>query len=191
MKKTLLVSAIAVSALSSINAQADHISSNNTTNIHITNMVFGTTDYAADGTLTREGDGGLFSIDPFFYHTWTATQQTLFLQNDDTWAGFSEQGAFDYTTQISAMTAGQVAVGMYFNWNGSNEIAVLEIFNCGYTVGSYARCNGNPSTGVAMQNGPFIGSTAIFETAPAPIPAASWLMLSGLLGLVGLARRRA
>lgn len=30
----------------------------------------------------------------------------------------------------------------------------------------------------------------VFVTSPVPVPAAAWLMLSGLLGLVGVARRR-
>lgn len=180
MKKTLIASAIALTAIGSTAAQAD---------IAISNMVFGGT-YAAGGTLNAAGTGSMYSIDPFFGHTWTASQQTGFMSAGDVWAGTSLQGAYNYNTDLAGMTAGQAAVGLFFNWNGSNEIAVLEIFDC---VGGI--CAGN---GVAMANGPFAGSVATFNgtgdagtgTGDVPVPAAAWLMGSGLLGLVGVARRR-
>jgi hypothetical protein len=37
----------------------------------------------------------------------------------------------------------------------------------------------------------FSGRTAYGELAPAPIPTALWLFGSGLLGLIGLARKKA
>ena len=49
--------------------------------------------------------------------------------------------------------------------------------------------------GTAMTAGPFAGFSPFFSintdySAPIPIPAAAWLFGSGLLGLVGVARRR-
>jgi hypothetical protein len=44
-----------------------------------------------------------------------------------------------------------------------------------------------------MEAGPFIGYNANFDMTTltvVPIPAAAWLFGSGLLGLVGVARRR-
>jgi hypothetical protein len=47
-----------------------------------------------------------------------------------------------------------------------------------------------------MENGPFPGYNAQFNLtaapapAPVPVPAAVWLFGSGLLGLVGVARRK-
>jgi hypothetical protein len=47
-----------------------------------------------------------------------------------------------------------------------------------------------------MNNGPFDGHTAAFQgtltpqVSQVPIPAAAWLFGSGLLGLVGIARRK-
>ena len=179
MKKTLIASALAMTTLGSVNAQAD---------IAITNMLFGTTDYASGGSLTDAGDGAMFSVDDFFYHTWTGGQATTFMDNTGSWSGSSAQGAYDYDADIAGMSAGQVAVGIMFNWNGQNEIAVLEIFDCAANF-----CQGN---GVSMANGPFAGSVAIFSgtgsanVPEVPVPAAVWLMGSGLLGLVGVARRR-
>ena len=84
------------------------------------------------------------------------------------------------------MSNDQVAVGLYFNWNGINEIAVLEIFDCIADI-----CTGN---GAAMQNGPFVGSSMAFSgtgsASVVPVSAAVWLMGSGLLGLAGFARCR-
>ena len=180
MKKTLIASAIVAATFTSASAQAD---------IAITNMAFGPTNYASGGSLTDAGTGTMFSVDNFFYHTWTGNQATAFMDSTGSFSGSSAQGAYDYSAEIAGMSAGQAAVGIMFNWNGSNEIAVLEIFDCAAGV-----CTGN---GVSMANGPFAGSVAAFSgtgsanvTSAVPVPAAAWLMGSGLLGLVGVARRR-
>ena len=179
MKKTLLATAIAVSALASVNAQAD---------IAVTSMTFGATTYAAGGSLNDDGSGNAFSIDPFYGQPWTASQETLFMDSTGSWAGTSLAGAYDYDATIAAMTVDQVAVGMFFNWNNNNEIAVLEVFDC--TTGPDI-CQG---VGIPMANGPFTGQIATFAgtgtATVVPVPAAVWLMGSGLLGLVGVARRR-
>ena len=177
MKKTLIASAIALTSIASVNAHAD---------IAISNMVFGGT-YAAEGTLTDAGTGGMQSIDPFYGQPWVATQQTAMMDNTGSWSGSSAQGAFNYDAEIAAMSANQIATGTYFDWNCNVGIAVLAIFDCGA---------GNPGdacvgTGTPMQNGPFKGSAPAFNGVSAvPVPAAVWLMGSGLLGLVGVARRR-
>ena len=190
MKKTILASAIAVTALASVNAHAD---------IAISNMVFGPTTYAAGGNLLDAGSGSMFSIDDFSFHSWTATQQTLFMDTSGSFSGTSAAGIYNYDAEIAAMTSNQVAVGLFFNWFTNADIAVLEIFNC--TTGPDV-CAGN---GVPMANGPFgegnpdgtptgNGSVATFNgtgtASVVPVPAAAWLMGSGLLGLVGVARRR-
>ncbi len=57
--------------------------------------------------------------------------------------------------------------------------------------------DGDTFSGAKMVDGPFVGQSANFSvngiTAPAtiPVPAAAWLLGSGLLGLVGVARRKA
>lgn len=45
-------------------------------------------------------------------------------------------------------------------------------------------------SGTKMIDGPFIGQSANFNVS-VPVPAAAWLLGSGLLGLVGVARRKA
>ena len=175
MKKTLLASAIAVTALGSVNASAD---------IAVTNMVFGPT-YGVTGTLLSGGGGSLQSTGFFFGHTFNASQDTIIMNNSGTWGGTWGNA----TPTIAAMTANQRAVGMLFNWSTSSNIHVLEVFNCN-DDGSGDACSGN---GVPMFDGPFVGSVATFsgaEVSAVPVPAAVWLMGSGLLGLVGVARRR-
>lgn len=175
MRKKFLYSAIAATLLNSVSAEAD---------IAITNM-FVDDNYMASGTLMENGGGQVDSVDPFFYHTWTLFQQTAFMDNTGSWSGTSAQGSFNYDDSIASMTSNQIAVGSYWSWNGAEEIAHLDIFDCITGV-----CTG---VGVGHQNGPAVGTVLIFsgtDTSFVPVPSAVWLMGSGLLGLVGLARRK-
>lgn len=175
MKKTLLATAIAASVVSSMAAQAD---------IAVTNMVFGPT-YGITGTLLSSGGGPLQSTGYFFGHSFPVTQATPIMDNTGSWAGTDVYGdMFDYTADISLMTSDQRAVGMYFNWH-EDGIPVLEIFNCN-DDGSGDVCSG---TGVTMQAGGFAGSTMVFNgiEVSVPIPAAAWLLGSGLTGLIAVA----
>jgi len=175
MKKSLMISAMGISIFSSCNASAD---------VSVTNMSFGD-EYAVGGVLTKEGDGDLYSIDSFFGHAWTAIQKTTFLDNTGSWSGsLGTTTPYDYDDEIAAMTGSQRAVGIYFDWKTGNSIAILEIFDCVAGI-----CTGQ---GVPMDNGPFVGSVAKFSGTGTviPVPAAAWLMGSGVLGLLGVARHR-
>ena len=149
MNKSALPYAIALYLGTSVNSA-------NAFDVPITNMQFGPTTYASGGTLLEVGGGTMNSIDDFSFHSWTATQQTLFMDNTDSWANnatkssgaLSAQGPYDYDAQIQAMTDNQIAVGLFFDWFTSSGIAVLEIFDCD----ALDKCNGN---GSPMANGPF------------------------------------
>ncbi len=215
MKKSTLAAAVLLS-LGVTAAQAAHVS------IDITTMKF----YDATGTPGFYGGGLNTSVNTtvnfstagtgaansgptsFFGTPWTATQATW---NETlgagSWSGTTASGAFNYDYSLNA---GEVAVGLLFNWGAAVDIAVLQIFDCstGACLGvnnDAAHTTVNADTGVVestphplvpgtfMDNGPFAGQHATFEgvaVSAVPVPAAVWLFGSGLLGLVGVARRK-
>jgi len=78
-----------------------------------------------------------------------------------------------------------------FDWGATANIPV--VLNWGITGTNYETLDGdsNGIPGTAMTAGPFTGFSPYFNvTTAVPIPAAAWLFGSGLLGLVGVARRR-
>lgn len=144
------------------------------------------------------GTWGVASTTPFFGNVWTASNGQL----------VSAPGTYNLNTATDALTsvgsctvandgnicfnvgAGQIAGTIDFAWSVSSGIRVVNVWNI----------NGNGSLTAAavpgMENGPFPGFNAAFDlTAPnlvtaVPVPAAVWLFGSGLLGLVGIARRK-
>ncbi len=105
---------------------------------------------------------------PFFGTPWTATQA---MWNETagaaTWSGTSASGAYNYSYTLGA---GEVAVGLLFNWGAAVDIAVLQIFNCsnGITCTGVNSDAGDtpPHTnvpGTYMANGPFAGQHATFS----------------------------
>jgi hypothetical protein len=114
---------------------------------------------------------------------------------------------------LQATGPGTVHAQMLFDWATNANILVDVDFsmtpvvcqnfpNCGMTVGdsfSIATLDSNSDgvPGIPMTGGPFqgfnasFGGTAVVSSVSAvPIPAAVWLFGSGLLGLVGVARRK-
>ena len=175
MKKQILASAIAL-GLGVVATNATAVS------VDVTNMVFGGT-YAVTGTLSDNGTGHIDGA-PFYGQPFSADAVAYF-GTSGTWAGTAPAGAFSYQFTLSPT---QVAFGTMFNWNGNNGIPVLAIFDCGAGNAGDA-CVG---TGTPMQTPPFKGAAPVFNgtVSAVPVPAAAWLMGSGLLGLVGVARRR-
>jgi hypothetical protein len=185
MKKTLLASAIALTLGSAATVQAASIT--------ITQMNFnGVT--TASGTMNDAGTGTMNSVQPFFGNPWTATQQNWFDTHStvSTWTGGTGSGAIAAFTYTFHLTGNQVAAGTFFDWNSNIGIPVLTIYDCAAGGGA---CVGNS---LGMAAGPFPGAQPQFNGTTAddfpvsgvPVPAAVWLMGSGLLGLVGVARRR-
>ena len=178
MNKSILAGALALS-LGTVATNASALA------IDITQMNFGGPS-AASGVVDTENLGTTFN-GIFFNAPWTATTQAVYTTaGAHTWAGSSQQGDFSYNfTLIST----QVAFGVFFDWSVTREIPVLAIFDCVGIMDGDA-CTGVP--GYPMQVGPFPGSNPTFNgtVSAVPVPAAVWLFGSGLLGLVGVARRR-
>jgi len=100
--------------------------------------------------------------------------------------------SYDYT-----LSAGQIAVGLLYNWGVTNTM-ILQIFDCSNGVDCVGVNNDtvHPNVpGTVIDNGVFsielIDQHLTFKGVSAvPVPPAVWLFGSGLLGLLGVARRR-
>lgn len=107
----------------------------------------------------------------------------------DTW---SAGDPADNTTNANGMTYGQTYNGYYFNYGELvGQIGNGSYFSVGVNFNGNAQ---NSGTLRLMQwdchngnNSGFI--TATVNTNPVPIPAAVWLLGTGLLGLVGFRRK--
>ena len=150
------------------------------------------------GSVNSDGNGAFdYGTTPFLGTPWFATQVmaneiTGSLQN---WSGTSAAGSFSYDYTLAA---GQIATGIYMDWGVTQDIAILAVFDCGVgTVGSFCSSvdtDGIAPLGTVMQNGPFAGDNITFAfegtVSAVPVPAAVWLFGSGLIGLIGVARRK-
>ena len=178
MNKSILAGALALS-LGTVATNASAIA------IDITAMNFGSIS-AASGVADTDNLGTTFS-GTFFNAPWVATTWAAFTTaGEHNWAGVDpSQGDYSYNFTLAA---GEVAFGTAFDWSTSAYIYVLAIMDCGDQSNGTA-CIGR---GVPMQTGPFPGQEISFNgvVSAVPVPAAGWLMLSGLLGLVGAARHR-
>lgn len=159
--------------------------------INVDNSISGWVDQSA-------GTWGVSSAALFFGLPWTASGGTLittagsYSLNTVTGAvsaGTGVVNGFDSTMNFN-VGAGQVAGLINFAYGVTTNIRVIDVWN--------VNANGSlTAVGVpGMENGPFPGFNAAFNlSAPGlvsavPVPAAAWLLGSGLLGLVGVARRK-
>ena len=151
---------------------------------------------------TAAGTATLSSPTPFFGLNWTASDVTLYGPGTHQWTFSDANGSYTYTFDVGA---GQMGTTMLFAWGASSNIGVVNVWDvsvgpCAYgaNAGSGTCTNyystdwdGDGIRGAGMINGPFPGFNANFDmSAPVPVPAAVWLFGSGLVGLVGVARRR-
>ena len=149
---------------------------------------------AVDTAVTGSIGGGTWSVastNPFFGVNWTAHSGTTF--GPGTYSIATIQGG-TYTGIV--VGPGQVGGHILFNWGATADIDVVNVWDV--ASGVYTSTDptvGNPANpdgvlGVGMIDGAFVGFNANFDFTAVPVPAAVWLFGSGLLGLVGVARRR-
>lgn len=197
MKKTALASALALTLGSGIASAATMTSAT------FTMYDGGGGTVGVDNTVTGSIGGGTFSVastTTFFGSNWTAHSGTTF--GPGTYSIATIQGGTYTGIEVGA---NQVGGHVLFNWGGNNDIDVVLVWDvacaagsCTYTstdpvvTGPASEVNPDGIRGVGMIDGPFVGFNANFdfEVAAVPVPAAVWLFGSGLLGLVGVARRR-
>jgi hypothetical protein len=209
MKKTVLALAVAAAAGFAGAASAAPVSTGGVFNMYSQNgldqSVVLTAPINVDTVITgfvdqTAGTWNVASTQLFYGLNWTASGGTLI------------QGAGSYvldtaTGNVSSAPLGAVAADGQIHFTvGANQIAGAINFAWGATTGirvvNVWNINGNGSLTAAstagvpgMENGPFPGFNAAFNlTGPnlvtVPVPAAVWLLGSGLVGLVGVARRR-
>jgi len=148
---------------------------------------------------------GVASTVTFFGLNWTASGGVLYTPGTYT-IGINGDGADELTSSPAApladgdgmytftVPAGSYGGNINFAWGSTTGIDVFMVWNAAGTGSLDIEGDGTP--GARMVDGPFPGFSANFTPGPAgpaaviPVPAAVWLFGSGLLGLVGVARRK-
>ena len=184
MKKTALATAVALTLGISAAAEANTAG--------LTGVWSGTYTFA----MTSPG-GGVVGTPTSYAWTWDFDAGTVSIANSATFYA-SVWTAHDVTF-VDTGTAydpagGMGAVNMLFDWSVNLNIPVTQgwdVTATGNAVGDTAAVGVNFAT-ITAGSPAFPGFHPSFSgnLTKVPVPAAVWLMGSGLIGLVGVARRR-
>ena len=182
MKKTLLATAILAASVVSVSAQATTFDFTGTFQMRDPggNLMQNDTTLLGDMDMdmgTGAGTANIATTMPFFGFIWTAHDITIQMTGPDT---ATANMLFDWSVNADIQVT--VPMGVTMNGDGSIDFITLD-------------GNGDGIPGLPMDNGPFVSFNAAFlgtaTPSAVPVPAAVWLFGSGLLGLVGVARRKA
>lgn len=192
MKKTVMVAAV-LASMGAAAAQAAPVVNFN---------------YAGDFTMydgVGAGFGGLVGVDTGVTGTMSMDMGTgmgnAAISSPNTFYG-ALWTAHNITLQATG--PGTVVANMLFDWNGNNNIGVTVGFSMtptAWVTSPYVDAYqfSITTTSSDMPGGPFAGFKPTFggtatvtsvDTGAVPVPAAAWLLGSGLLGLVGIGRRK-
>lgn len=186
MKKTVIAAAL---ALATGAANAAPVSTTGVFDMYDPTGALINVDATITGFIdTAAGTWGVSSTTPFYGLTWTASGGQLFTTPGTYTISLDDSATGGVGTAGQTMTftvgAGQIAGAIKFAWGATTGIDVVNVWDVNPDGSlSYATVPG-------MKDGPFPGFQASFNMTPVPVPAAVWLFGSGLVGLVGVARRK-
>jgi len=204
MKKTLLATALALTCSAAMAAPVP-FTNNGAANFTMYDSTGGLTGTFNDITGFVDYDNMTFSVasaSPFFGQPWTASGGTLFTAGTYT-VDVNGDGS-DAPPGMNLVTftvgTGQMGGNINFAWGPSSGIDVFNVWDVtdnGDNTSTWTSTDidSNGILGLGMVDGPFQGFSANFNfvapnAAVIPVPAAVWLLGSGLIGLVGVARRK-
>jgi len=196
-------SAIAISLALALGAGSASAATQTMTSATFTMLDGGGGSVGVDTTVTGSiGDGAwaVASTTPFFGVNWVAHDGVTF--GPGTYSFDTIQGGVYTGVEVGA---GQIGGQILFDWGATADIDVINVWDvacngvtCTYTSTDVTATNPVGPDGVrglGMIDGAFVGFNANFDfvtpdAAVVPVPAAVWLFGSGLMGLVGVARRK-
>ncbi len=203
MKKTLLATALALTCSAAMAAPVPFTNDGaaNFTMYDPTGAVNGNFNDITGFVDYDNMTFGVASASPFFGLPWTASGGTMFgpgTYNIDT--ADPAPGASGGIYTGVTVGAGQMGGHIDFAWGTTSGIDVVMVWDVtdngdGTSTFTSSDWNGDGIPGAGMIDGPFPGFSANFNfvapnAAVIPVPAAVWLLGSGLIGLVGVARRK-
>jgi hypothetical protein len=156
------------------------------------------------GTIASADDGNPFGVTTTDTFTWSATYDLDYLSEYGQ-INIGENSDMQFSVTVGSQTFSEEEDIMYtwgggplllFDTDSDNIIGISFIVIEDYAFRSigeafyiYAGSAGNQELGLGIGDDANLLVTGTFDFTPVPVPAAIWLLGSGLAGLAGLRRR--